>query len=132
MYGRGVEGMGKYIIRRLLGLIPMLFIITVIVFLMMHFAPGDAFTSIMNPNIKNVDELQESLRKAAGYDRPLPVQYIEWLSNFLKGDWGYSYVKFEPVLSLIGPALSNTVFLALLARSEEHTSELQSRGHLVC
>jgi len=116
MYGRGVEGMGKYIIRRLLGLIPMLFIITVIVFLMMHFAPGDAFTSIMNPNIKNVDELQESLRKAAGYDRPLPVQYIEWLSNFLKGDWGYSYVKFEPVLSLIGPALSNTVFLALLAQ----------------
>lgn len=108
--------MGVYILRRILGLIPMIFIITVIAFIMMHLAPGDAFSSIMNPNIKNVDQLQETLRETAGYDKPLPVQYIEWLKNFITGDWGYSYVKFEPVLSMVGPALVNTVFLAVLAQ----------------
>src|SRR5699024_4445996 len=113
---KGEFYLGKYIIRRLLGLIPMLFIITIIAFLMMHFAPGDAFTSIMNPNIKNIDELQESSRKAAGYDKSLPMQYFEWLKNFVTGDWGYSYVEYKPVLSLIGPALYNTIFLAILAQ----------------
>lgn len=95
----------------------MIFVITIIAFMMMHLAPGDAFSSIMNPNIKNVDELQETLRQTAGYDQPLPVQYIEWLKNFITGDWGYSYVKFQPVLSMIGPALVNTIFLAILAQT---------------
>lgn len=109
--------MGVYVVRRVLGLFPMIFVITVIAFLMMHAAPGDAFSSIMNPKIKNIDELQETLRHAAGYDKSLPAQYIDWIKNFFTGDWGYSYVKHEPVLSMIGPALANTVFLSLLAQT---------------
>ncbi|MEK5389917.1 ABC transporter permease [Margalitia sp. FSL K6-0131] len=108
--------MGVYVIRRVFGLIPMIFIITVIAFLMMHAAPGDAFSSILNPKIKNINELQEALRHAAGYDQPLIMQYVTWIKNFFTGDWGYSYVKHEPVLSMITPALVNTVILSLMAQ----------------
>jgi peptide/nickel transport system permease protein len=108
--------MGVYLIRRVFGLIPMIFIITVITFLMMHAAPGDAFSSIMNPKIKNINELQAALRHVAGYDQPLPMQYVKWIKNFFIGDWGYSYVKHEPVLSMITPALVNTVILSLIAQ----------------
>src|SRR5690606_39571967 len=74
-----------------------------------------------------------------GYDRPLPVQLWEWLAGALRGDLGVSLRYDRPVTELIMGRLDVTLaltigatMLAVLTRSEEHTSELQSRENLVC
>ncbi|QSO52240.1 ABC transporter permease [Alicyclobacillus curvatus] len=107
--------MGTYITRRLLGMIPMLFFITLAVFLMMHAAPGNAFNSILNPNIKDPQALIASLEKQNGLDKPLWWQYIHWIALFFTGNWGFSFAEHAPVITLVGPALRNTLILSVLA-----------------
>src|SRR5579875_189614 len=107
--------MATYIVRRLLGMIPMLFFITLFVFLLMHAAPGNAIQAAVNPHVKNQGELIARLRHNAGLDMPLWKQYITWLSNFFQGQWGWSFVNNEPVVNLVLPALRNTLTLAIVA-----------------
>ncbi|QSO46436.1 ABC transporter permease [Alicyclobacillus mengziensis] len=107
--------MGTYITRRLLGMIPMLFFITVAVFLMMHAAPGNAFNSILNPNIQDPQALIASLEKQNGLDKPLWWQYIHWVSLFVTGNWGFSFAEHQPVIDLVAPALRNTLILSITA-----------------
>lgn len=107
--------MGTYIVRRLLGMIPMLFAITVATFLLMHAAPGNAIDAIINPNIKDVQALQERLKEAAGLNHPLWWQYFHWLGLFFTGNWGFSFAQHAPVITLVGPALRNTLILSILA-----------------
>lgn len=107
--------MGTYIIRRLLGMIPMLFAITVFIFLMMHAAPGNAIDSIINPKIKDLAQLKHQLEVANGLNQPLYVQYGTWIWNFVRGDWGYSFAQQVPVTHLVLPALVNTLILAAMA-----------------
>lgn len=106
--------MGTYITRRLLGMIPMLFAITVAVFLMMHAAPGNAFNSILNPAIKDPQALIAALKHANGLDRPLWWQYVHWIGNFFSGNWGYSFSEHQPVTAMVGPAIRNTLILAVI------------------
>ena len=107
--------MGTYITRRLLGMIPMLFFITVAVFLIMHAAPGNAFNSILNPNIQDPQALIASLEKQNGLDKPLWWQYIHWVSLFVTGNWGFSFAEHQPVIDLVAPALRNTLILSITA-----------------
>ncbi len=108
--------MATYIIRRLLGLIPTLFVITVIVFLMMHAMPGNAFESLVfNPKIKNADALYKHLLAQNGLNQSLPVQYIHWLGNILQGNLGNSWSMQAPVSQLIATYLPNTLLLAISA-----------------
>lgn len=107
--------MGSYILRRLLGIIPMLFAISIFTFFMMHMAPGDAFDAILNPKIKDVAALQAELRHANGLDQPLWWQYLHWIGNFLTGNFGFSMMQHQPVRDMLGPALKNTLILAVLA-----------------
>ncbi|MCL6454922.1 MAG: ABC transporter permease [Alicyclobacillus sp.] len=107
--------MGTYIARRLLGMIPMLFAITVATFLMMHAAPGNAIEAILNPAIKDPQQLQQQLLHANGLDLPLYQQYLNWIGNFLIGNWGFSFGQHTSVLSLIGPAIKNTLIMSILA-----------------
>lgn len=107
--------MGTFIVRRLLGMIPMMFAITVAVFLVMHAAPGNAFDSIMNPHITNIKELQMDLAKANGLDKPLWWQYFHWIGQFLTGNWGMSFTYHSPVISLIGSAAKNSIVMAFMA-----------------
>ncbi|MCL6548340.1 MAG: ABC transporter permease [Alicyclobacillus sp.] len=107
--------MGTYIARRLLGMIPMLFAISVFVFLMMHAAPGNAFTAILDPRIKNPELVQKAQEHAAGLDRPLPWQYWHWLQLFVTGQFGNSFTLHKPVAQLLAPALENTLILAVTA-----------------
>ncbi len=107
--------MGTYIVRRLLGMIPMLFLITVAVFLMMHAAPGNAFDAILNPGIKDMAALKQRLIESAGLNKPLWWQYGHWITQFVQGNWGYSFTQHQPVITLIGPALRNTLLLAVMA-----------------
>ncbi|WP_029421207.1 ABC transporter permease [Alicyclobacillus macrosporangiidus] len=107
--------MGTYVVRRVLGMIPMVFLITVFVFLIMHAAPGNAFDAIMNPAIKDIEQLKEQLEHNAGLDQPLWWQYVHWLGLFVTGNWGFSFTHHVPVTQLVGPAIRNTLILGILA-----------------
>lgn len=107
--------MGTYIVRRLLIMIPMLIAISILVFLMMHAAPGNAIDGILNPRIHDPQALIAQLKKENGLDGSLPVQYGHWLWGFIRGQWGFSFALHENVTTVVIPALKNSLLLALVA-----------------
>lgn len=107
--------MGTYITRRLLGMIPMLVLISLAVFFMMHAAPGNAFDAILDPKIHDINALKERLNTANFLNKPLWWQYAHWIGLLLTGNFGFSFTYHKPVIQLLGPAMSNTLLLAVLA-----------------
>lgn len=108
--------MTNYIIRRILGLIPTLFIITVIVFLLMHLMPGNAFEGILaNPKIKNAVQVYNNMLAQNGLNLPWWQQYVNWIVNMFHGNFGQSFALASPVASLIAVALPRTLLLAATA-----------------
>ncbi|HVT41072.1 MAG TPA: ABC transporter permease [Gemmatimonadaceae bacterium] len=115
--------MYRYIVRRVAQSIPLLLMISLLVFALIHAAPGGPLAMYLdNPNVRPQDI--ERLRRAMGLDRPLGVQYIAWLWAFVRGDWGYSYADGRPVLErmiervpatleLVGASTLAAVILAL-------------------
>jgi peptide/nickel transport system permease protein len=102
--------MGRYVARRILQAVPLLFVITVISFLILRLAPGGPLAAYeANPNVTSEDI--ERLRAALGLDQPLYLQYVNWLAQFVQGDWGYSYAYHRPVVELILERLPNTIYL---------------------
>ncbi len=100
-----------YVIRRLLIAIPILLIISILLFSMIQFVPGDAFTSQIDPRID--PEYHEQMRKKFGLDKGPVEQYFIWAENFIKGEFGISFVYKIPVQDLIGERIMNTFFLAV-------------------
>ena len=105
--------MGKYVIRRLVQLIPTLLIVSFAVFMTIHLIPGDPASIVAGPNA--TDEQLEALTSQFGLDRPLGTQYIIWLGNVLKGDMGTSFLNKYPVTELIAQRIPATLELALAA-----------------
>jgi peptide/nickel transport system permease protein len=105
--------MGKYILKRLIQMIPALFIISVVVFLIVHLIPGDPAKIIAGPNA--TDQQLQALTRQLGLDQPLWVQYIVWLQNALAGNMGYSFINNYPVNDLIAQRVPATLELALAA-----------------
>jgi peptide/nickel transport system permease protein len=99
-----------YLLRRLALIVPVLFGISVMVFLVMGVLPGNTAQSILGTYAtpENVAELNRAL----GLDRSLPEQYLIWIGNLARGDWGQSYVLHRPVLDEIGDRLFPTLLLA--------------------
>jgi peptide/nickel transport system permease protein len=89
--------MREYLLRRLLLLIPTILGVTLVVFVMMRFIPGDPVTNMMGENYSEEDARQ--LRHELGLDQPLVVQYVKWLLLLLRGDWGRSILTNRPVLT---------------------------------
>jgi peptide/nickel transport system permease protein len=100
----------RYTGRRLLGAIPLLLGIVTLTFILLHLAPGDPTTAYFNPNIP--PDVIEQMRRNLGLDRPLPVQYLDWLRSFFTGHFGYSFSQHRPVAAVIGDALPNTLLLS--------------------
>ncbi|WP_460272229.1 ABC transporter permease [Celeribacter sp. ULVN23_4] len=102
--------MGSYILKRLISAIPVLFGITVIVFLIMSMIPGDPATAILGSYAtpENVEKLNRDL----GLDKPLVQRYFIWLGNMLTGDFGRSFSLNRPVLDEILERFSATLVLA--------------------
>ena len=102
--------MTAYIARRLLLLIPVLFGISVIVFLVISLIPGDPATAILGAfaTPDNVARINREL----GLDRPLPVQYLTWLAGVLEGDLGRSYSLNRPVADEVAERFLPTIILA--------------------
>lgn len=105
--------MWKTVLRRFLVMIPQILILSVLVFTIAHFMPGDAFTGQLDPNID--PQQLEALREAAGWNDPLPIQYFRWLGNVFQGDFGRSYAQQVPVTTLIGNRAANSLRLGLVS-----------------
>src|SRR5579864_5515450 len=88
--------MSQYVVRRVLAIIPVLFGISVLVFLLVHLIPGDVAQILLGTSA--TDQQIETLRRTFGIDRQLPVQYVDWLSHILRGDFGVSFRTNRPVL----------------------------------
>ena len=92
--------MYKYVLRRLLQAIPLLFGISLVLFTILALAPGDPFEELAtNPNVPA--EVRLNLRVQFGLDDPIPVRYVRWFTSMLKGNWGYSFVSRVNVDQLI-------------------------------
>lgn len=101
--------MVKNIFRRILQAIPMLFFISIITFVLMQVAPGDPATSYITPKM-NASEVQQ-IRARLGLDKPIHIQYIKWLGNILKGNFGYSLVDFRSVTTILFERIPATIGL---------------------
>jgi len=108
-----------YVARRLLGMIPTLFVVSVLTFIIIQLPPGDFLTTLSIQAAQSgasMDEgAMEALRKQYGLDQPMYVQYLSWIAGFPRGDFGYSIEWKTPVADLIGSRLGFTLMYSLLA-----------------
>ncbi|MEJ2557636.1 MAG: ABC transporter permease [Anaerolineae bacterium] len=124
--------MGRYIVRRLLQAIPMLFVISIVLFALVNLAPGGPLAGYSRSRHVR-PEKAEMLKRQFGLDKPWPVQYVVWLigndwmrvdadgdgiaesygerRGILRGDFGFSFRTRQPVLEEIGARLPNTIYL---------------------
>lgn len=104
--------MTRYLVRRLLGLIPLLLGISFLVFALMNMVPGNPMQQIeFSPNITPADV--ERIRENLGLNDPWYQRYFIWLGNALQGDLGISFLNSQPVSRVIGSAIPNTLALSI-------------------
>jgi peptide/nickel transport system permease protein len=105
--------MAKYTLRRLLQMIPVLFIVSLVVFSIIHLIPGDPAKLVAGSDA--TEEQLSVLRAQYGLDQPIWVQYLVWLRNLVTFDLGHSLINGFPVSTLILQRIPATVELALAA-----------------
>jgi len=105
--------MGRFVLRRVGLAVLTLWLLATIVFVGIHVLPGDVGRRILGPFA--APEAVATLNHQLGADRPLAVQYWDWLSSAVRGDLGESLSFRVPVSSLLGPAVLNSLKLALVA-----------------
>lgn len=103
----------SYLIRRLLYSVPIALGVSLMIFLLVHLAPGDPISAIAPADAP--PEVVERLRADYGYDKPLPVQFALWLGRAVTGDLGNSVASGQPVAAEVMSAVGNTILLSLCA-----------------
>ncbi len=110
--------MAKYIAKRLLYVVFVFFIVSIIMFIVHKFTPGDPIMLALQDQMQSgglkaeqFHEYYERQYKMMGFDKPLPVQYARWIGRLLKGDLGYSLSFHRPVKEIVAPHLVNTIKL---------------------
>jgi peptide/nickel transport system permease protein len=104
--------MRSYLVRRLLAIVPTLLAVSVVIFLLLHSAPGGPMAVYANnPNVDPADLAR--LEVSLGLHDPYPVQYVKWLGAMLTGNWGISYKYARPVGGILGERLVATLQLVL-------------------
>jgi peptide/nickel transport system permease protein len=105
--------MGRFILGRLLAVVPVLVLVTAGVFFLIHLTPGDPIDAMMaesaDPSVK------AALSRQLGLDQPIHVQYLAWMGRLLRGDLGRSIRNNQPVIEDVGNRIRPSVELALLA-----------------
>src|SRR5436190_9738889 len=107
--------MARYILRRLLLVIPLLLGITVITYAIISLAPGDPITALINPEemaLMSKEELH-ARREQLGLNKPLPVRYVLWLAQAARGNLGFSIQNRRPVTELILARLPASMALSV-------------------
>ena len=107
--------MRQYAIKRIGLFLPTVLLVTIIVFVVMRLIPGDPALAILSADdaVYTQEELAQ-LRAELGTDRPIPVQYFEWIGGILRGDFGTSYWWGGPVMERLGQRIPVTIELAIL------------------
>jgi peptide/nickel transport system permease protein len=100
--------MSRYLIRRILIALPVLLVISTLIFGILALAPGDPMAEFATDPSMSA-EVRENIRSALGLDQPLPVRYLRWLVAFAQGDMGYSFASRSPVSELLGQRLTATL-----------------------
>lgn len=105
--------MANYILRRFLQAIPVLFLVTLIVFLVVYFVPGDPAMVVLGQGASEAN--LAAMRHTMGLDKPLPVRYWIWLEHAVQLDLGKSFLNHQPVWTLIARAFPITLYLAVFS-----------------
>jgi peptide/nickel transport system permease protein len=103
----------RYLLGRIPSILVVIFLASIVAFLLPRFAPGDPATVIAGPDA--TPEIIEAIRREAGLDQPLILQYLNWISGLFRGDLGTSYVNNRPISELILSRAESTLELAALA-----------------
>src|SRR3981189_2472460 len=105
--------MTQYVARRVISVVPVLFGISVLVFLLVHLIPGDVAQVLLGTQATG--QQIETLRRSFGLDRPLAVQYLGWVSHVVQGDFGVSLRTSRPVLPDLITRFGVTLQLTLVS-----------------
>ena len=105
--------MTRTILWRLLYALPIGFGVSLVCFMLVYLAPGDPLQTVLPPDA--TAEMIEVVKRAYGFDKPLPVQFVHWLWRAVQGDFGLSVATRRPVSLEVGGALLNTLQLAVFA-----------------
>ena len=100
----------QFLLRRILAVLPVLFVVSLVVFLILRLAPGDPAAVIAGNSATNEDIAK--IQVQLGLDRSIPVQYGIWMGNVFQGDLGFSYYLNKPVTELIAQRVEPTLSLA--------------------
>ena len=104
----------RYIAQRLAQAAVIVAIVATITFALIHLAPGDPFSAVMdNPNVS--EAVRQTLRAQYGFDRPIPEQFVKYVNALAHGELGWSFSHERPVREVLGTALPNTLLLMLVA-----------------
>jgi len=103
----------KIILKRLIYSILMILVLVSVVFFMMYLLPGDPFQQYYSPKLGN--DLAEKIRSEFGFDKPVLVQFINWIKNVSQGDFGYSIVYKRPVNQLLNESILVTLSISMTA-----------------
>jgi len=103
----------RYIIKRLLALIPVLILVTVLLFIILKLMPGDPVRMMLGPDLKadQYAQAEAAMREKLGLDKSYPEQYVRWIRNTLSGELGWSTMNNRPVKDAIAEPMKNTVIL---------------------
>lgn len=105
--------MARYILKRLLSLIPVLFVVSLVIFMLIHLIPGDPAAAILGEEA--TPEQIAALRETLGFNDPLPVQYLRWVGGLFRGNWGTSLFMDGTMLEIIGSHMIPTLQQTLVA-----------------
>jgi peptide/nickel transport system permease protein len=98
-----------FTLRRLVQAVPVVFLSTIVVFLLLHLVPGDPAIAVAGSDAR--EDTLAAIRQEMGLDQPLPIQYVRWISRVLQGDLGRSYTNKLPVAEQIGQRIPATLEL---------------------
>ena len=107
--------MGRYILRRIFLLVPVVLGVTFLTFALIRLVPGDIVTNMMGVTAANNEELRAQILKELGLDKPLLQQYIWWIGRIIVGDFGFSFIHGKPVINQILSRLPITLQLGLMS-----------------
>lgn len=110
-----MSGIGKYTVRRIVDSVPVLILLLLFVFMLVHVAPGDPVALMFENDPRATAEDVERIRRNLGLDQPLPVQFVRFLGRMATGDFGTSLHTREPVLRMITDRLPYTLSLGATA-----------------
>ncbi len=111
--------MTAYIIRRILGMMPLMIVVSVVTFIIIQLPPGNFFTTLQAEIAETGGgqdkETVKMMAERYGLDQPLPVRYLKWVSGFPRGDFGWSLEWNSPVLPLVLSRMAYTILVGSLS-----------------